>query len=54
MKTRLLREKRERRDFFVSFNSADRGWGEWIAKALEDAGKTVFFQHWDFRPQAPG
>jgi hypothetical protein len=42
--------ERQRRAFFVSFNSADRGWGEWIAKELEDAGKTAIYQHWDFRP----
>ena len=40
----------ERRDFFVSFNSADRAWAEWIAAELEAAGYTTFFQHWDFRP----
>jgi hypothetical protein len=40
----------DRRDFFVSFNSADRAWAEWIAATLESAGYTTFFQHWDFRP----
>jgi hypothetical protein len=40
----------DRRDFFVSFNSADRAWAEWIASELEAAGYTTFFQHWDFRP----
>src|SRR5215471_7799584 len=39
-----------RRDFFVSFNSADRAWAEWIAYELEEAGYTTFFQHWDFLP----
>ena len=39
-----------RRDFFVSFNCADRAWAEWIAYELEDAGYTTFFQHWDFSP----
>jgi hypothetical protein len=39
-----------RRDFFISFNSADRGWAEWIAYELEQAGYTTFFQHWDFSP----
>jgi hypothetical protein len=39
-----------RRDFFVSFNAADRAWAEWIAAELEAAGYTTFFQHWDFRP----
>ena len=40
----------DRRDFFVSFNSADRDWAEWIAAELEAAAYTTFFQHWDFRP----
>src|SRR4051812_13151624 len=36
------------RDFFVSFNQADRAWTAWIAWTLEDAGYTVWFQDWDF------
>ena len=39
-----------RRHFFISFNSADRAWAEWIAYELEEAGYTTFFQHWDFSP----
>src|SRR5262245_34123017 len=39
-----------RRDFFVSFNHADRVRAEWIAAELEAAGYTTFFQDWDFRP----
>jgi len=38
------------KDFFVSFNSADRSWGDWISWTLEEAGYQVFYQHWDFRP----
>src|SRR5688572_8129919 len=38
------------RDFFISFNTADRRWAEWIAWVLEEAGYTVVFQPWDFRP----
>lgn len=45
-----MRTPDERRDFFISFNSADRDYAEWIAKTLEDFGHSVFFQHWDFRP----
>jgi hypothetical protein len=37
------------RDFFVSFNQADRSWATWIAWVLEEAGYTVFFQDWDFK-----
>src|SRR3954449_5842248 len=38
-----------RRDFFVSFNEADRAWAAWIAWTLEDAGYSVWFQDWDFK-----
>jgi hypothetical protein len=37
-------------DFFVSYNSADRSWAEWIAWQLEEAGYTTIIQAWDFRP----
>jgi TIR domain/inactive STAND len=36
------------RDFFISFNKADRPWAEWIAWALEEKGYSVWYQHWDF------
>jgi len=39
----------DRRDFFVSFNQADRLWATWIAWVLEEDGYSVFFQDWDFR-----
>jgi hypothetical protein len=39
----------DRRDFFVSFNEADRAWATWVAWVLEEAGYSVFFQDWDFR-----
>jgi hypothetical protein len=39
----------DKRDFFVSFNQADRAWASWIAWALEEAGYSVWFQDWDFR-----
>jgi tetratricopeptide (TPR) repeat protein len=38
------------KDFFVSYNSADRQWAEWIAWQLEEAGYTTVLQAWDFRP----
>ena len=38
-----------KRDFFVSFNQADRTWATWIAWVLEEAGYSVWFQDWDFR-----
>jgi tetratricopeptide (TPR) repeat protein len=37
-------------DVFVSYNRADRGWAEWIAWVLEEAGYSVKLQAWDFRP----
>jgi hypothetical protein len=37
-------------DFFISYNSADRQWAEWIAWQLEEAGYTTVLQAWDFRP----
>jgi hypothetical protein len=39
----------DKRDFFISFNRADRDWATWIAWALEEAGYSVFFQDWDFK-----
>ena len=46
-----------RKDFFISYNKADRAWAEWIAWQLEEAEKyegagnyTVVLQAWDFRP----
>jgi TIR domain len=38
-----------KRDFFVSFNKADRAWATWAAWTLEDAGYQVLFQDWDFK-----
>lgn len=38
--------------FFVSYTQADRGWAEWIAAQLEDAGYKAFVQAWDIRPGA--
>lgn len=37
-------------DFFISYNKADREWAEWIAWELEQSGRTVTIQAWDFRP----
>lgn len=38
------------KDFFVSYNKADRSWAEWIAWQLEEADYTTLLQEWDFRP----
>src|SRR5436190_18840757 len=41
----------EKKDFFISYNKADREWAEWIAQQLEQVGKySVVIQAWDFRP----
>ncbi len=37
-------------DFFISYTRIDRGWAEWIAWQLEEAGYTAVIQAWDFRP----
>lgn len=37
-------------DFFVSYTFKDKGWAEWIAFVLEEAGFTTKIQAWDFRP----
>ncbi|HEX2091422.1 MAG TPA: toll/interleukin-1 receptor domain-containing protein, partial [Longimicrobiaceae bacterium] len=37
-----------KKDFFVSYNKADRGWAEWIAWQLEEAGYSTVIQAWDF------
>jgi tetratricopeptide (TPR) repeat protein len=47
---RELAKESTMKDFFVSFNSADKAWAEWIAWTLEEAGYEVVYQHWDFRP----
>jgi hypothetical protein len=36
--------------FFISYNSADRSWAEWIAWQLEEAGYSTVLDAWDFRP----
>jgi TIR domain len=38
------------KDFFVSYNKADRRWAEWIAWVLEAEGYTTVIQEWDFKP----
>ena len=38
------------KNFFVSYNKADRRWAEWIAWMLEEAGYTTIVQAWDFLP----
>jgi len=37
-----------RKDFFISYNQADRFWAEWIADLLEGLGYRTIYQHRDF------
>jgi tetratricopeptide (TPR) repeat protein len=39
-----------KKDFFISYNKADRSWAEWIAWNLDEAGYTTVLQAWDFFP----
>jgi tetratricopeptide (TPR) repeat protein len=38
------------KNFFISYNKADRQMAEWVAWQLEEAGFTTVIQAWDFRP----
>jgi tetratricopeptide (TPR) repeat protein len=38
------------KNFFISYNQADRQWAEWIAWQLEEAKYTTELQAWDFHP----
>jgi tetratricopeptide (TPR) repeat protein len=40
------------KDLFISYNSADRLWAEWIAWQLEEEGYSTVIQAWDFRPES--
>ena len=39
-----------KRDFFISYTSADERWATWIAAVLEAKGYSCIIQAWDFRP----
>jgi TIR domain/NB-ARC domain len=47
-----VEEKKTKKDFFISYTSADRSWADWIAWELRQAGYTTVHQAWDFRPGA--
>jgi tetratricopeptide (TPR) repeat protein len=36
-------------EFFISYTGADKGWAEWIAWQLEEAGHKTLIQAWDFK-----
>jgi len=35
--------------FFISYTGVDKGWAEWIAWQLEQAGQRTLIQAWDFK-----
>ncbi|PGN52557.1 hypothetical protein CN966_24885 [Bacillus cereus] len=37
-------------DFFISYNSTDVDFANWIAYVLEEAGHKTYIQAWDFQP----
>ena len=37
------------KDFFISYNKADRRWAEWIAWQLEKVQHSTVLQAWDFQ-----
>jgi tetratricopeptide (TPR) repeat protein len=39
----------QKKDFFISYNKADKDYAEWIAWILESAGYTTVIQAWDFQ-----
>jgi hypothetical protein len=39
-----------KKDFFISYTSADEPWAEWIAWQLSANGFTIIFKKWDFHP----
>src|SRR5689334_2085223 len=38
------------KDFLISYAGKDRGWAEWIAFTLEEAGYQTYLAAWDVRP----
>lgn len=38
------------KDFFISYNKADKQWAKWVAGTLEENGFTTLIQAWDFKP----
>jgi hypothetical protein len=41
-----------KKDFFISYTSADEPWAEWIAWQLMEAGYSTVLQKWDFHAGA--
>ena len=39
-----------KKDYFVSYNKANKDWAKWIAGTLEENGYSVYLQAWDIIP----
>src|SRR5947209_11111711 len=48
----MAEAKQTLKDFFISYNGADKTWAVWIAWQLEEEGFSTILQAWDFRPGA--
>src|SRR5579884_2514440 len=44
----MAKDPNVKKDFFISYTSADRQWAEWIARQLEEAGYSITIQAWHF------
>ncbi|HZT42989.1 MAG TPA: toll/interleukin-1 receptor domain-containing protein [Chthonomonadaceae bacterium] len=44
----MVTDSNTKKDFFISYTSADRQWAEWIAWKLQEAGYSLTIQAWDF------
>ncbi len=40
----------EKKDFFISYNKANKDWAKWIGGTLEENGYSVYLQAWDIVP----
>lgn len=40
----------EKKDFFLSYNKADKAWAKWLAAVLEEHNYSTHIQAWDIRP----
>ena len=45
----IIPDKAAEVEFFISYTGADKGWAEWIAWQLEEAGHKTIIQAWDFK-----
>lgn len=40
----------DKKDFFISYNKANKDWAKWIGGTLEENGYMVYLQAWDIAP----